>query len=257
MITYRTTTITFFACLFMMNMISLSTFRVYIFVYIILIFLYLLVTILFSFFIRSGFYLKAYCNKETKEKIVALTFDDGPDPQITPEILDILKGKAPATFFCIGRKIEGNEGIIKRMEDEGHLIGTHSYSHSDWFDLFSSARMKNEFLQTDQKILEITGKKTLLFRPPYGVINPLLKKALRSFNYHIIGFSKRSWDTTTKDAGKIVNRLTRNLRPGDVVLLHDSVPQSIPVLKVFLKIIEEKGFRIVSVAELFKIQPYA
>jgi peptidoglycan/xylan/chitin deacetylase (PgdA/CDA1 family) len=117
--------------------------------------------------------------------------------------------------------------------------------------------MKKEFIKTDQKIFEITGKKTLLFRPPYGVINPLLKKALRSFNYHIIGFSNRAWDTTTKNEGKILDRLIHHLKPGDVVLLHDSIPQCIPVLKGFMKYIEENGFTVVSLAELFKIQPYA
>ena len=257
MITFKTTTITFFLFLFVMNMISLSMHPVPVLFYVILVFVYLFLSVFFSFFIRSGFHMKAYCKKETKEKIIALTFDDGPDPEITPAILDILKGKGKATFFCIGRKIESNEQILKRMDTEGHLIGSHSYSHSDWFDLFSSTRMKNEFIQTDQKILEITDKKPILFRPPYGVINPLLKKALRSFNYHVIGFSNRPWDTMTKNEGKILDRLVRKLKPGDVVLLHDSVPQCIPVLKGFMRIIEENGFTVVSLAELFEIQPYA
>jgi peptidoglycan-N-acetylglucosamine deacetylase len=256
MITYRTTNLTFFVCLFAMNMISLANHTFLLVVYIILFFIYLLVTIAYSFFIRSGFYLEAFCKKETNEKIIALTFDDGPNAENTPLILDILKGKAPATFFCIGRKIDGNEMILKRMVDEGHLIGTHSWSHSDWFDLFSPERMKREFFLTDQKITEITGKKPLLFRPPYGVINPLLKKALQSFNYNIIGFSNRSFDTSTKDEVKILERLTRDLRPGDVVLLHDSVPQCVPVLKEFLNIIEEKGFTVVPVTQLFNIEAY-
>jgi peptidoglycan-N-acetylglucosamine deacetylase len=257
MITYRSTSLAFFLCLFTLNLISLATHNILVAAYIILVFIYLLLTIIYSFFIRSGFYMKAFCKKETNEKIIALTFDDGPDAEYTPQVLDILKGKAPATFFCIGRKIAGNELIIRRMVEEGHLIGTHSWSHSDLFDLFSPERMKREFLLTDQKIKEIAGKTPLLFRPPYGVINPFLRKALQSFNYHVIGFSNRGWDTSTKDEIKILDRLTRNLKPGDVVLLHDSVRQSIPVLKAFLKIIEEKGFRIVSVAELFNIQPYA
>src|ERR1039457_1868228 len=108
MITYRTTTLTFFVCLFVMNMISLATSGFHAWYYIILVFVYVSVTILLSFFIRSGFYMNAYCRKETDEKIIALTFDDGPDVENTPEILDILKGKASATFFCIGRKIEGH-----------------------------------------------------------------------------------------------------------------------------------------------------
>ena len=256
MITFRTTKLIFFICLFVMNMISLALQILPVLLYVILIVVYLFVSVFFSFYMRTGFYLTAYCKKGTDDKILALTFDDGPDPEITPAILDLLKEKVPATFFCIGRKIEGNEEILKRMDAEGHLIGTHSYTHSDWFDLFSSTRMKNEFLRTDQKIVEITGKEPLLFRPPYGVINPLLKKALKSFNYHVIGFSNRAWDTTTKNEGKILDRLVRKLKPGDVVLLHDSVPQAVPVLKVFLKMIEEKGFTVVSLNKMFEIRPY-
>jgi peptidoglycan-N-acetylglucosamine deacetylase len=257
MITFRKTTTAFFLLLFVLNMISLALHAFYVLLYVIPAFLYLAVSVLLSFFIRSGFYMKTYSKKETKDKIIALTFDDGPDSEITPVILDILSDKATATFFCIGRKIEGNEGILKRMEPEGHLIGNHSFSHSNWFDLFSSERMKNEFMLTDQKISEITGKKPLLFRPPYGVINPLLKKALKSFNYHVIGFSNRPWDATTKKEQKILHRLVRRLKPGDVVLLHDSVPQSIPVLKEFLKVVAEKEYKIISLSEMFDIQPYA
>ena len=252
MITYRKTTTLFFLLLFLLNLISLGTHYFPVACYFILVFLYLFAAIFFSFFIRSGFQMNAYCNKKTTEKIIALTFDDGPDPGITPEILDILKGRAKAAFFCIGKKTEGNEGILKRMVAEEHLIGTHSYSHSNWFDLFSPQRMMNEFRQSEQKIKEITGKKPLMFRPPYGVINPLLKKALQSFPYYIIGFSNRPWDTISKNEDKILKRLVRKLKPGDVVLLHDSVPQSIPVLKEFMRIIEEKGYRIVSLSEMFR-----
>ena len=238
-------------------MFSLAFKTFNILLYVILFAGYQSLSLLLSFFIRSGFYMKAYCTKETGEKIIALTFDDGPSALYTPVILDILKDKATATFFFIGRKMEGNEGIIKRTEEEGHLIGTHSWSHSNWFDLFSSSRMKDEFIRTEQKIIEITGKKPLLFRPPYGVINPFLQKALKSFNYHVIGFSNRPWDATTKNEEKILHRLVRKLKPGDVVLLHDSVPRSVPVLEEFLKIVQEKGYKIVSLSEMFNIQPYA
>src|ERR1035438_1290505 len=161
MITSRTTTTAFFILLLGMNIISLAWLHIPLVFYIILVVLYISISVLFSFFISSGFYLKAYCKKATRKKILALTFDDGPDPSVTPAILDVLQGKACATFFCIGRKIDGNEEILKRMAREGHLIGTHSYSHSDWFDLFPAKRMRNEFILTDRKILDVTGKKPL------------------------------------------------------------------------------------------------
>lgn len=257
MITFRTTTISFLFLIFVMNLISLGTNKFLVFLYVFIVLIYVFISVFFSFFIRSGFHLKAYCKKITDEKLIALTFDDGPDPDITPAILDILKGKGKATFFCIGRKIDSNGQLLKRMDAENHFIGNHSYSHSNWFDLFSSKKMKNEFIRTDQKIFEVTGRRPLLFRPPYGVINPLVKKALKGFNYHVIGFSNRPWDTMTKNEEKILERLTRRLKPGDVVLLHDSVLQSIPVLKGFLKYVEERGYTFVGLDEMFEIQPYA
>ena len=151
---------------------------------------------------------------------------------------------------------EGNEALLKRIDDEGHLIGTHSYTHSYWFDLYSAKRMKNELVKSEEALFKIIGKKPLLFRPPYGVINPMLKKALGSFSYQVIGYSNRSLDTVTKDEKKTLERLIRKLQPGDIVLLHESVPYATSLLKKFLYQIAEKGYIVVGLDELLNIQPY-
>ena len=142
------------------------------------------------------------------------------------------------------------------MNDEGHLVGTHSYSHSNWFDLYSVKKMKKELKQSEDLIYEILRKKPLLFRPPYGVINPMLKKALGSFSYHIIGYSNRSLDTVTKDENKAIERLIRKLRPGDIVLLHDTVPYAATLLKKFLDRISDIGYIVIGLDDLLNIQPY-
>ena len=214
-------------------------------------------SVFMSFFIRSGYHMKAYCNADTEEKIVSLTFDDGPDATLTPILLDHLKElNIPATFFCIGHKIPGNEDLLKRTDSEGHLIGTHSYSHSNWFDFYTPGHLKREILQSLSAVTEITGKKPLLFRPPYGVINPTLSRALRRTGLHVIGFSNRAWDTSSRNNETIVSRIMRNLNPGDIILLHDTVPETIDCIKLLSEKIKQAGYRIVPLDKLLDIPAY-
>jgi peptidoglycan-N-acetylglucosamine deacetylase len=258
MFTFRSTTVVFFILLFGLNVMALAGIHVPWFYYLILTGLYLAISVTMSFFIRSGYHMKAYCSAETGEKIVSLTFDDGPDMELTPYILDALKEKGiPATFFCIGRKIKGNEEILRRMVKEGHLIGTHSYSHSDWFDFFPSRRMQKELEESGRLVFEATGEKPVLFRPPYGVINPMVKRAVLKTGYRVIGFSNRCWDTSSKKREVILARLTRNLRPGDIILLHDTVPVNVDVIREFAGFTKHTGYRIVPLDQLLKITAYA
>lgn len=256
MFTFRTTTFIFFFLFLFMNILVFTGFSIHFVFYILLFASYITVSVTASFFIGSGFHMKALCNRETGQKVIAITYDDGPHSSNSQAILDVLKDRAKATFFCIGNKIPGNEALLKRMNDEGHLVGTHSYSHSNWFDLYSVKKMKKELKQSEDLIYEILRKKPLLFRPPYGVINPMLKKALGSFSYHIIGYSNRSLDTVTKDENKAIERLIRKLRPGDIVLLHDTVPYAATLLKKFLDRISDIGYIVIGLDELLNIQPY-
>lgn len=257
MFTFRTTTIFFFLVLAGMNILALTGTHVDWYYYAVLVLVYLIVSGSASFFISSGFHLKAYCRAKTTQKIFSLTFDDGPDVQITPDVLDILKEKnVKATFFLIGRKLSGNEDIVRRIIDEGHTVGTHSYSHSNWFDFYTSPVMKKEFRKTADQIFRITGKKPLFFRPPYGVINPMVKKALSGFNYHVIGFSNRLFDTVKNDPQKTVDRFLKQLKPGDITVLHDTRPATPSIVKKITETIKEKEFEIVPLGELLQITPY-
>lgn len=258
MITFRTTNIVFATLLIILCILWLTGFQLNFWIPVFLICLYLTISVSFSFVMSSDFFIKSLTRGQTEEKVLALTFDDGPDVEFTNKILDILaENHVPATFFLIGRKIPGNEQLIRRMVDEGHLIGMHSFSHSGWFDLFSAGRMKKEFLQTEELLLEITGMRPLLFRPPYGVINPLVKKALKGTPYHIIGFSNRAWDTATGKEGKVLSRIIRKIRPGDIVLLHDTVQQNINVLRQLIGHLEKESFQVIPLDHLLNIQPYA
>src|SRR5690606_14734549 len=119
-------------------------------------------------------------NKNLKDKKIAITFDDGPHPEITLKVLQLLKQyNAKATFFCIGQHIEKHPEILRAIADNGHDIGNHSFSHHLMIDFNSTEKWLQEIKQTDSSIQKITSKKTNLFRPPFGVTTPKLANALK------------------------------------------------------------------------------
>ena len=257
MLTFRNTTFAFFILLFILNILGFSGFPIHFYYYIVLVLLYLSYSVSMSFFIGSGYHRKVICNAITKEKVISLTFDDGPDNLLTPRLLDQLKMLGiPATFFCIGRKIIGNEAILERMHSEGHLIGTHSYSHSNWFDFYTPSKMYKELELSNKLVFNAIGKKPRLFRPPYGVINPMLNKALSKSGLTVIGFSNRAWDTSFRKKEIILSRIMRNLKSGDIILLHDTVQESVDIIQTLDKQINEAGYRIIPLDKLLNIPAY-
>lgn len=175
-----------------------------------------------SYSIRSCVYVKAYCKGAIREKVVALTFDDGPDPASTPKVLDILREhNIKALFFVIGERAERHPDLIERIVGEGHAIGNHSYSHTGSFPMKSARAMIGEMERTDAVIENITGFTPDLFRPPFGVTNPIVGKAVRQRGYKVVGWNIRSLDTTGRSDEKVMGRIKKGLRPGAVILLHD------------------------------------
>lgn len=268
MFTFRRLTILFFILLFALNVMHFVGCRLdwlsghlcsHAYVYILILFgLYIGISILLAFFIGSGFHHRAICHGETGEKVCAITFDDGPDTEITPKILDVLKReKLSATFFVIGKKLEGNEPLIKRMAEEGHLIGNHSWNHSVWFDFYPARRMKQELEDTAKGISHIVGASPLLFRPPFGVLNPTLSKVLTRLSYHVIGWNVRSYDTVHADRQKTTSRILRKLSPGSIILLHDHLQGSPELLTSLIPEIKRKGFTFVPLTHLIDIKAYA
>ncbi len=207
--------------------------------------------------IRLGYFTKTHCsNPDVQDLKVALTFDDGPT-EFTSLALDILKkNNVKATFFCIGKQIEKYPEIFNRIIEEGHLVGNHSYSHSNKFGFLKTNQVIKEIRKTDQLIFEGTGKKALFFRPPVGVTNPRIHRAIQKTEHDVIGWSIRSLDTATKNEAKILKRIHRKLHPGGVVLLHDTSHKSIQVLKNLLNSLSEKQYEVVLVDELLKLNAY-
>lgn len=224
----------------------------------ILILLYSLALFYGSYNVRSNFFIKTVSSAKTNRKQIAISFDDGPAPAYTPEILKVLKEhNVQAAFFCIGKRIRENEVLLKQVHEEGHIIGNHSYSHDLWFDLFSSRKMVEDLQLMSETMQKVIGLKPKLFRPPYGVTNPNLKKAIQKQNYISIGWNIRSMDTVIKDTRKLFAKVTGSLKPGAVVLFHDTSKSTLDILSSFIQHARDKGYEIVRLDKLLNLEPYA
>jgi peptidoglycan-N-acetylglucosamine deacetylase len=210
-----------------------------------------------SYFIYSQFYLNAICRAKTNQKQIALSFDDGPDPSATDSVLEILsREKVEAAFFCIGKNIIGRESLLKKMYVSGHLIANHSFSHDRYFDFFSSKKMLADLQAMDQITEKIIGCKPVFFRPPYGVTNPNVSRAVKAGNYVAIGWSVRSLDTMIKDQKILFSRLAR-VRPGDIILFHDRSQAMLAILPEFIRSLKSNGFQIIRLDKLLNLEAYA
>ena len=153
---------------------------------------------------------------------------------LRPDILQVLKAHhTEAAFFCIGERIGGNEQLLQQILAEGHIIGNHSYSHHFWFDLFSSRKMLNDMQLMGEATRQITGMVPRLFRPPYGVTNPNLRKAIESGGYISVGWSVRSFDTVIKKQDKLLQKINSALKPGAIFLFHDTSRTTLDILPLF------------------------
>jgi len=210
-----------------------------------------------SSYIGSNYHVKTYCsNPNEKEHKIALTFDDGPNEN-TLEILRTLeKYQVKAAFFCIGKRIEAHPEILKKIVSDGHIVGNHSYSHSHFIDFYRKKRMIEELKNTDAIIEKLTGKKVQFFRPPYGVTNPSIRRALEVTKHKVIGWNIRSLDGIISNKKIILSRIVKRLAPGAVVLLHDTKPETVTVLEQLLLIAAEKKYEIVSIEQLLNLNAY-
>ena len=219
--------------------------------------IYLALIIYGSSIIQANFYIQAHCYANTSEKVIALSFDDGPNREYTQQVLSILaQYDASATFFVIGKKIQGNEFLLKQIDSDGHSIGNHSYTHSFFMDFKNLQGFKDELNQTAESVFNIIGKRMKLFRPPYGVTTPDLARASKELNYSIIGWSIRSFDTTAASAQNITRRVQTQIKPGAIILFHDSSDKTIQVLKQTLNFAKQNGYKIAAVEGLLKIKAY-
>lgn len=211
-----------------------------------------------AYFVHSGFHIKTICEVNTSENSVALSFDDGPIAIRTEKVLTVLKKfNVKATFFLIGNRIKGNESILMQMDKEGHLIGNHSYSHSFFFDLLNSKQMITDLQSGNEEIQKVIGKSPLFFRPPYGVTTPGLAKACKQLKFDVIGWNVRSLDTSIKNKEQLLQRVKQRIKPGSIILFHDTVDGIELVLEDVLNYLKEKNYSVIPLDKLIQKNAYS
>lgn len=191
------------------------------------------------------------CRGHRESKAVALTFDDGPDPRATPKLLDLLdKHMVKATFFLLGRRAVRHPKLVDAILAAGHSVGNHSYSHDLTLMLRSSKRLSAD-IEAMQMLLAGHGIRPLAFRPPVGITNPVLGAVLRRLDLFAVNFSCRGYDMGNRRLANLATKLLKRVRPGDILLLHDTAPPRTEDLGVWLLEVEKllvglenKGFKV-------------
>ena len=184
-------------------------------------------------------------------KYVALTFDDGPSPRCTPQLLDGLKERGVhATFFVVGCQVVKDPDIVTRMAAEGHQVGNHSYDHKE-LDKLSAQEAAQDMQKNDQLLQELLGEGDYWVRPPYGLLSEEESSAL---TVPIINWSVDTEDWKSKDAGKILDIIYRDTGVGDIILLHDRYLNSVSAALQAVDHLQQQGYRFVTVAELLALR---
>ena len=187
---------------------------------------------------------------------IALTFDDGPDPNVTPQVLDLLDGAgARATFFCIGRRAEAYGDLTAEIARRGHRVENHSHTHPHLFACYPWGALRREIERAQDAIAATAGRRPRFFRAPAGLRSPLLDGVLHRNGLRLVSWSRRGFDAVDKDPKAIARRLLRGLAPGDVLLLHDGStvrkrggnPQVLEVLPRVLDALAARGLRSVPI----------
>ena len=186
---------------------------------------------------------------------VALTIDDGPDPAVTPAVLDVLdRFGAKASFFCVGVRATRHPELIAEIVRRGHSVENHSHIHSHWFSLYGLRRLRREIEAAQSTLSRLSGGTPRFFRAPAGLRSPLLDPVIARLGLGSVAWTRRGFDTVTRDPARVLGRLTRNLAAGDILLLHDGScaltpagrPVALEVLPPLLERLAARGWKCVS-----------
>ncbi len=203
---------------------------------------------------------RVFSNAKTTQKVVALTFDDGPYPPYTEQVLDVLKEyNVPATFFVVGKNVEKYPELVKRIADEGHQIGNHTYHH---IDLLKANRkvIAEEIDNTSKAILSAAGISPRLMRPPHGFRDPAVMEMMAERNMKVVEWSVMSRDWTNPGVDTIVERTVKKVKNGSIILMHDgdgimsqdSRIQSVEAARRIIQILSAQGYTFVTVDEILE-----
>lgn len=218
--------------------------------------------IVITYVIVPNLYYRKFSNKiikkvSSKEKIIALTFDDGPDPRYTLELLHVLKqNNVKCTFFVLAEKAGKYPSIIKRIEEDGHYIELHAYKHTN--DIFKLPNKTEKDFSKSLRIMNGLGLKVEFFRPTWGIFNPVTFHCAKINHLKIVLWSIHAMDWSRwVTVDYIKNRLIKKVKPGDIILLHDgrgaknSPLKTIKALKYVLPALKKNGYRFVMINEVY------
>jgi peptidoglycan/xylan/chitin deacetylase (PgdA/CDA1 family) len=189
---------------------------------------------------------------------VALTIDDGPDPEVTPTVLRLLDvAGARATFFCIAERAVAHPALLAEILRRGHSVQNHSQRHRHTFSLLGPRGFDREIASSQASFERLTGHAPSLFRAPAGLRNPFLAPVLHRHGLTLVSWTRRGFDTREREPAKVLRRLTRGLQAGDILLLHDGhvartdsgYPVMLTVLPALLRAIGDAGLRTVTLPE--------
>ncbi|KAA0212470.1 polysaccharide deacetylase family protein [bacterium] len=191
---------------------------------------------------------------------VALTFDDGPDPDYTPKVLEILaREQVPATFFVVGCRAEAHPELVRAMDRQGHLVANHSYTHAWNINFSLHSTLKREITRCSEAIEAAIGKRPRFYRAPHGFKNPALGDVLEQLGLACVGWQVRGFDAVSSSANAIARRLVLKARPGGVLLLHDGAglqgtqdrSATLEALPMIIDGLRSRGFAFKRLDELF------
>ncbi|MEH1873569.1 MAG: polysaccharide deacetylase family protein [Nostoc sp.] len=190
------------------------------------------------------------------QKVIALTFDDGPWPESTAEVLDILKkNQIKGTFFVIGQNVKNYPDLLKQEIAEGHVIGNHTWHH--WYQFLNPQAAAYEIDHTEDIIYQTTGLKTNLFRPPGGIMHNGVVDYARNSKYTIILWSSDSVDYSRPPVSKLIGNVFRQAKPGGIVLMHDgggNRSKTVQALPQIIANFRKQGYRFVTIPELLEME---
>lgn len=195
---------------------------------------------------------------DAERDVLALSFDDGPDPAITPTILDRLEASgARASFFCVGRRVERHPELAREIADRGHQVENHSYRHSHTFGFLGPARLRDDIARTQDAIERAAFRRPVLFRAPAGIRNLFLDPVLERLGLRLVSWTRRGFDTVSRRPQRVAARLFAGLAPGDILVLHDGPPVrrlrgpavALQALSQLLDALDKRGLRSLPIAE--------
>lgn len=197
-------------------------------------------------------------DKDQTVRLLALTFDDGPDERFTPTILDALdKYRVPATFFCIGSHVEKHPQVFRRMVESGHIVANHSWSHP-YFTKTSADDILCELEETSEMMVNTVGLRPRFFRPPYGDMDQKVELQVTKLGYHMVLWDVDAVDWSGISGPQIAANVLSQLEPGAVILHHcaGNVAGTVDALPYIIKVAQMMGFTFVSLDKLLGIAPY-